>query len=191
MEKTMKTKQMLKKYNYIANSRASLCSTSARMALALSVCILALWTKPGFSQDMAEFDGPGNEIATEEMRQHFRKRMKARQQNKRGGRGGPAANRMKRLSGFLGFMEKYIDNVQDPRKAAGIALFALKEHYARAGKPDEAIKEFQSILQRTKDPKMRNIILFTLRQVYEQKKDREKLLALNRQILEENLAAIE
>ena len=63
----------------------------------------------------------------------------------------------------------------------------IKNHYKKNGKPTDAIPQYEALLKNAKDQKMRNILLFAIRQVYGETKDTEKVLAVNKQILSENV----
>ena len=92
-----------------------------------------------------------------------------------------------RMGGFLRFMQDFNTAVQDPYQAVGFAAVGIREQYKRAGKPQDAIPVLEEFLGKTKDQKSRNILLFTLRQIHEESKDTDKVLAVSKQILQENL----
>lgn len=103
-----------------------------------------------------------------------------------GGRHGRHEGHLGRMGRFLGFMKGYIETVQDSTQATGLAALGIKDHYKRLGRPADAIPFFEEQLAKTKDQKTRNVLLFSIRQVYEETKNDEKLLELNKQILREN-----
>lgn len=65
----------------------------------------------------------------------------------------------------------------------------IKEHYRRQGHPEGAVKELEEILDQTTDQSMRNVLLFALRQSYEELQDKKKYLAVSRQIIRENIGS--
>ena len=101
----------------------------------------------------------------------------------RGHRGGPEK------AGKFAFINEYIGAVQDPYKATGMAVMGIKHYYKRSGDVSKAVPEIEQQLAQTKDPKMRNILLFALRQIYEESQNDEKFLEINRKILKENTEA--
>jgi hypothetical protein len=102
--------------------------------------------------------------------------------------GGP--EHFQRMGKFLHLVEQYQGAVQDPYRAVGLAVLGIKQHYKKTGKPLEAVTQFEESLKGVKDQKMRNIFLFAIKQTYEETKDQDKLLAINKQIVEENLRAV-
>jgi hypothetical protein len=91
---------------------------------------------------------------------------------------------------FLRFSKEYYEAVRDPHSAIGFAALGIKEKYRREDKPLDAIPELQKILDATEDRGARNILLFTIRQVYDHEKDRKGSERINNQILKENLAVV-
>ena len=94
-----------------------------------------------------------------------------------------------RIGRYLEVVQKYQTAVQDSGTAVGLAALGIKEQYRRLGKPEVAVKELEPMLQSTTDQKMRNILLFAIRQTYEESRNHEKFLEINRQIIKENLGA--
>lgn len=101
----------------------------------------------------------------------------------RGGRGSEHFGKL------LGNISNFQTAVQEPAQAIGLAILGIKQYYKKSGKPEEAIKEIEELLKSCKNQKMRNIVLFNLRQIYQEQKNSEKFLEINRQIIKENLAA--
>lgn len=97
------------------------------------------------------------------------------------------AHRLGRMGAFLRVVQEFQDAVQKPEQAAGLAAMGIKDGYKRLGKPLEAVPVIDEALKSAKDQKMRNILLFALRQIYEENKNEEKFLEVNKQILRENL----
>lgn len=105
------------------------------------------------------------------------------------GRGGRREGHMGRMGKFLGFVEHYIRTVQDQRQAVGLAALAIKDHYRKSGKATDAIPLFEEQLARTKDQPTRNVLLFAIRHIYEEARDEQRFLEINKQILRENVQA--
>ena len=138
---------------------------------------------PGMEERMAE-DGP--RVDREQLRKEFRRR---RGEHNRGdGMGG--GDRLNRMGNFLKFVRSYQEAVKDPHDAAGFAILAVKESYKRQGKPEEAVKYLNGLLDQTSDQHLRNIILFNLKQLYEHQRDGEKAVAVSKQIVAENMKLI-
>ena len=133
------------------------------------------------SRGEGSFRGEGN---GPEMRERFGKR------NGPMGQGGRAKMGAK-LGGYIEAVQNYQKAVQDPRQAIGLAVMGIRDHYRKERKPLEAVKEIDAILQSTQDQAVRNIALFAMRQVYEEERQGDKLLEINKQILKENLSAIQ
>jgi hypothetical protein len=107
-----------------------------------------------------------------------------------GKKGKEGSGRLERMGGYLSFIEKYFDTVEDPRKALALTAMNIKKEYKKQGKSEEAVILFEDALKTTTDVQARNILLFTLRQVYEESKDSKKVSELDKQIFNENLKAI-
>ncbi len=120
----------------------------------------------------------------EERREEFR-----REYNGGGGRedGGPRGMGQGRLGRYLDVVQSYQTAVQDEHQAVGLAALGIKDHYRRSGKPLDAVRELDEVLKTTTDQKMRNILLFTIRQIYEEQKAGDKFMEVSRQIIRENL----
>jgi hypothetical protein len=114
----------------------------------------------------------------------FRKKLRSRNDDVRGSRGQRLRKRPQR---FLGFMERYVGMVENPNTALAMALYSMNERYLSENNPAGAEGEMKSLLAKTKDPKKRNIILFSLRRLYEQTGDKKKFDEINRLILNENV----
>lgn len=114
-----------------------------------------------------------------------------RRMDDEGRHGRTKRDKMKRVGGFLDFMNRFYGSVQDPYQATGFAALSVREHFKRQGKPLEAVAPIEKMLASTKDQRMRNVLLFTLRQVYEEAKQEEQFIALNEQIMRENIAFAE
>jgi hypothetical protein len=104
---------------------------------------------------------------------------------------GPGERRGERIGRYLETVRNYQAAVQDPYQAVGLAVLGLKDAYRRGGNAAEAIKDMEEFLKTTKDQKMRNIFLFTIRQIYEEQHNLTKFAETNKQIIRENLTAIE
>ena len=112
--------------------------------------------------------------------------------------GGPRGQKMRKKMGmlkgraqFLKFSKEYYESVRDPHSAIGFAVLGILQKHRRSKTPQKAIAELEKILASTKDQGARNIILFSIRQVYERTKDAENFSKTNDQILSENLKAVE
>lgn len=112
-------------------------------------------------------------------------------QERKGKNGEGNSGRLMRMSGYLSFVEKYFDTIEDPRKALALTAMNIKQDYKKQGKLGDAAKLFEEALEATSDPQTRNVLLFTLRQVYEESKNSEKVSELDQQIFKENLKAVE
>ena len=109
----------------------------------------------------------------------------------RAGRGGHSRRgALHAKAKFLEFSSQYIESVQDPYQALGFAAIGIKELHRREGKPERAVEELEQVLATTKDRKARNVLLFVIRQVHESSQNKEGFMAVNQQIIEENLAAV-
>ena len=102
-----------------------------------------------------------------------------------GQRGGPGGGRL--MGRYLDVVQSFLTAVQDQHEAVGLAVLGIKESYKRAGKPTQAVKELEEFLKSAKDQKMRNILLFGMRQVYEEERDSDKVVEVNKRIMGENL----
>lgn len=168
--------------------------------MALSLAVVSQRTVPAHAQD----GPPAVESEDEDRprfdredggREDFEERRKARRERweaRRGEKGeGPhhreGHHRGGKLGKYLGFVNHYISAVQDPYQATGLALMGIKDYYRKNGKPADAIPHYEGLLKNAKDQKTRNILMFAIRQVYEETKDAEKALAINKQILSENV----
>ncbi|MCB0359082.1 MAG: hypothetical protein KDD44_05590 [Bdellovibrionales bacterium] len=100
-------------------------------------------------------------------------------------------NRMGRLGRFMEFVSNYQDTVADPYQATGFALLGIQDHYRKLGKPLDAVPVLQKVLADTRDQRMRNIVLYHLRQIYERAGNDEQFLAVSQQIVNENIRAIQ
>jgi hypothetical protein len=92
-----------------------------------------------------------------------------------------------RLARFVRFMNDYQQAIQEPHGAVSFAAMGLKQHYKKIGKPLEVVPELEKMLDACKASKTRNVLLFTIRQIYEEQGDEEKVLMINRRILSENV----
>jgi len=141
---------------------------------------------------LEDLSGPGPEAWRDERpgkrREDFRRRKHQRSDDgPRYGRGAGAGRPEGRMGQFLHLVKQYQAAVQDPYQATSLAVLGVKQHYKRINKPEEAVLFFDSQLKNIKDQKMRNVFLFAIRQTYEETRDANKLLAVNKQIIEENL----
>ncbi len=151
----------------------------------------------GSKQAAAQDPGPGIEsnavegaqadMRRKHMRKEFRKRRGAGEM--RGGSRGKG-DRLERMGSFLKFVRSYQDAVKNPHDAAGFAILAVKENYKRQGKPDEAVKYLNGLLEGTNDQHLRNIILFNLKQLYEHQHNSDKAIEISKQIVAENMKQI-
>ena len=99
------------------------------------------------------------------------------------------SGRVGKMGRFLKFMNNFTTSVQDPYQAAGLAALGIKEHYRRAGQEADAVPVLEEMLKGVEEQKMRNVILFTIRQIFEEGKQPEKALELSKQIMRENIQA--
>jgi len=103
---------------------------------------------------------------------------------------GRRAERIGKMGKFLRFMREFYGSVSEPHGAASVAAVSIREHYARKGTPEEAIPVLEKHLAATKEQKMRNVLLFTIRQIHEKAGNTDKLFELDQQILTENVDAV-
>jgi hypothetical protein len=152
---------------------------------------------PARAQDLP--GGPGPEMDAGEapppphrMQQNRRQMMERWLERQEGepGQGGPGMKGGRGPGAFLRMVQDFQQAVQDPYQAVGLAVLSIKDHYRREKKPAEAVVFFESLLKETTDQKLRNIFLFSLRQIHEEQKDPAKVLEVSKKILEENLRAI-
>lgn len=99
-------------------------------------------------------------------------------------------DRPHRLGRFLKFMQEYTRSVQDPYQAASLAALGIVQHYKAEGTPEKAATEIEPMVAKARDQRMRNVLLYALRQIYEQSGQTEKFLEVNRQILQENVTGV-
>ncbi len=176
------------------------CGVALMMALSLALVsqrtplALAQDEPPAVERDDGDRDEGPEMKPDERPRDRFEERRHSRRERWEGRRDGDERDKGRwehhrggRLGKYLGFVSSYISSVQDPYQATGLALMGIKEYYRKNGKPADALPQYEALLKSAKDQKMRNILLFAIRQVYEETKDSEKLLAINKQILSENV----
>lgn len=111
--------------------------------------------------------------------------------NQRFGPGSEGENRVGRMGNFLNFVNTLHGSVKDPHQAIGLAVLSIKDAYRKQGKPEGAVESLEKILSSAKDQQVRNIVLFNMRQIFEETRNTERVLKLNRQIIDENMAAID
>lgn len=147
---------------------------------------------PG-SPDAGDFDEPQQRRMEKRRRRRegWREPSTGRPGQRRGHRKGKGQGQLGRLQNFLRFVHNYIGVVQDPYQAVGFAALGIKELYKRKGEPEQAIPELEELLEGVKDQKMRNVILFIIRQIHEERKAKDKYLALNKLIIKENIKSVE
>lgn len=121
-------------------------------------------------------------------RKQMKRRMMERMQGGMPGEQDGREGRMKRLGNFISFMSTYLTSVKDPHQAAGLAALSIKDVYKKQGKPLEAEKVIEEAIGSTKDQSMRNVLLFSLRQIYEENNQSDKVLEVSKRILKENVA---
>ena len=124
-----------------------------------------------------------------EHREHRRRADQEQSDDRRGPERAMRDERFQRMGKFFGVVNEFQGAVGQPGGAVSLALMGIKQYYKKNGKPEEAISFFEDTLKGVQDRKMRNIILFTIRQLYEEQKDAEKFLAINKRILQENIQA--
>lgn len=124
--------------------------------------------------------------------QERRRRQLERREERRKGAG--AANRPgagdghgRRLANIVNIIATYHEAVRDPHQAAGLAALSIKDAYKKQGKPLDAIPVLEEALGSAKDQQMRNIIMFNIRQVYEEAGQNDKVLEVSKKILKENV----
>lgn len=105
--------------------------------------------------------------------------------------GDEQTGKMGRAGRFLGFVSEFNKQVQDPVQSVGLAAVGVKEFYRREGKPEDAVPVIDEMLKMAKDQRVRNVLLFTMRQIYDEQKNGAKMLELSKQIMRENIAAVE
>ncbi|MBP9838538.1 MAG: hypothetical protein KBC84_07465 [Proteobacteria bacterium] len=149
------------------------------------------------AQDLGDVSdsAPSKKESIKEQRKELREKFRAMKEQLHdgddegtGGKPFPGSGqgvKAKMLSG----LSEMIKNIQDPYQAVGIALVGIKQHHKKAGNSLEAIKEFDILLSSTKEQKMRNVILFTKRQVYVEEKKFDLVLEIDKTIIKENIAA--
>ncbi len=145
---------------------------------------------PHEQRDQPDFDGPpeGGESGRPPRGERWKKWIEERG----GERGGDEqGGRTGRAGRWLGFVGEFNRQAQDPVQAIGLAAVGVKEYYRRQGKPEEALPVLDEFLKSAKDQKVRNVLLFAVRQIYDEQKNGAKVLELSRQIMQENIAAIE
>lgn len=101
---------------------------------------------------------------------------------KRPGKG----RRLLKMKRFLGAFNELSQQVKDPHGAIGLAALGIKDYYKSQGEPLKAVMELEEHLSNTKVQSRRNILLFTLRLIYEEVGDQKALFDLNKRILSEN-----
>lgn len=178
-------KSKLNGFNMRRLKSAAVCTS-----LAVLISAPALLTAPFAA---AQDDVPEAAASAGDASRVFSKRERLRHEmRRRGPRGGEMdptgkGDRVGRMGNFLKFVRSYQDAVKDPRDAAGFAILAVRESYKRQGKPEEAVKYLRELLDKTADPHLRNIILFNLKQSYEQDGNEDQAIAVSKQIVEENI----
>lgn len=195
----------MKRFEVAHEAILSRFSRQALLVLVLALFVLVLdnaraWGQPEEdapppAPDMMQRPERGPERGPEGMgprAERFRRRMEGRmgEQREHPAGEGEGHGRMGRLRRFLQFVEHYHNAVSDPQSAIGLAALGIKDGYRQQGKPLEAVAELEEILNSTNDRKARNILLFTMRQIYEEAQDTDKLLAINKRIVKENIDAL-
>ena len=158
------------------------------------VILSALMLVPasGLAQDGFEgpfVGGPDFSELTPEQKLEIKERfqgMKKRRHAKEG-ESGKRAKRGKRMKRFLEFVKDYTNSVQDPYQATGLAIMGMKDLYKKEGEPLKVIDELNEMLSTADDQKMRNVILFGMKQVYQENKKKKQVLKISRQIIKENI----
>lgn len=124
-----------------------------------------------------------------QMRKKFQERMQKGMHDDAGGAFDGREGRMRRMGNFISFMSTFLGTVKDTHQAAGLAALSIKDSYKKQGKPLEAVKVIEDAIGSTRDQAMRNVLLFTLRQIYEENNQQAKVLEVSERILKENVAA--
>lgn len=158
----------------------------------ITICLATLVFLLGSAGQVLAENGPGDG------HQGRQGRFAQEGQFQNGKAGGPRAQKMRRKMGmlkgraqFLKFSKDYYESVRDPHAAIGFAVLGILQKHRRSKTPNDAIVELEKILASTKDQGARNIVLFSIRQVYERTKDMDNYSKINDQILTENLKAVE
>ena len=154
------------------------------------VFLLVLGNSNAFAQPGPEMRPPEHPMGAEG--EDFRERRFEKRFRKWGeeGRRRPHDGRLGRVKKFLQFVKGYHEAVATPQSAIGLAALGIKDSYKQQGAPLKAVKDLDAILAETKDRKARNILLFTIRQVYEEQRDHAKMLELNKRIIAENITEL-
>ena len=174
-------------------------SVAALLAVSVFISGTLLWSIPASAQDgpppPPDEAGPPNGPDQHHQRgERFRRWFEDRDGGVREGeeKGGPReGGRMGRAGRFLGFVSEFNKQVQDPVQSVGLAAVGVKDYYRREGKPEEAIPVLEEMLKSAKDQGVRNVLLFAMRQIYDEAKNGEKMLELSKQIMRENIVAAE
>ena len=106
--------------------------------------------------------------------------------------GGPVAftpEMVERMGGYIGLVGRMGDTFFNPRMAALVAIAGLRDDVRR--KPDEAIKDLEETLAKTKTLGLRNAIRIMLRDLYKAQNDDAKVLEHLKAMLVENDADIQ
>ena len=147
---------------------------------------------PPIDEDGPRFGGERGGQKGDRMRKRFREYGQGENQGGPGGQGGgDGMGRMGRAGRFLGFVSEFNKQVQDPVQSVGLAAVGVKEYYRREGKPEDAVPVLEEMLKSAKDQRVRNVLLFAMRQIYEETKSGTKMLELSKQIMRENIAAVD
>ena len=136
----------------------------------LGLCLLV----PGTAFAQPEHRPPHGEMS-QERGKGMRDRMQKRRKH------------LGKLRNFMHFANDYYGTVKDPAMAVGLSALSIKDAYKRKGEPLKAVQIFEEALLKTKSRKIRNVLLYSIRQVHEENKNQDKVLEISRQILEENL----
>ena len=156
--------------------------------------LLLVTPQPVFAQPEDEPAAMGRPTEDRQDQENGPRKQMRRRMMERARDGGPGdqdgrEGKMKRLGNFISFMSTFLASVKDPHQAAGLAALSIKDVYKKQGKPLEAVKILEDAIGSSKDQAMRNVLLFSLRQIYEENNQTDKVLEVSQRILKENVAA--
>ena len=107
------------------------------------------------------------------------------------GEGGGASDnvefkQLNKMKEYTNFMVYFINTLGEPNNAIGIAQNSLKDLYVGQNKPEKAIEVLEKATIVVTDAKKRNVIRFTLAELYKQTNQTEKAQEQLLKIIMEN-----
>ncbi|MCD4781179.1 MAG: tetratricopeptide repeat protein [Candidatus Omnitrophica bacterium] len=93
---------------------------------------------------------------------------------------------IERMKYYVDFMVYFIDIVDDSTNAIGMAQHGLKDMYMEMGQPQKAAEMLEQAILIVPDPKKRNVIRFTLADVYRKMQQHDKAREHLMKIIAEN-----